>query len=233
VLCIPCFDDDLFKKLTPNVLLKKSNLPQSTSPYSKPSAFILTLLTLFICLLSIKPTINLFSKRQLMNASFEPFHIVNTYGAFGHVGEVRREVIISGTTDKTITTNTQWKDYDFKGKPGNIYQRPPLISPYHYRLDWQIWFAAMGPYHQHPWVLHFVYKLLQNDSETIRLLNYSPFKTSAPTYIKIDLYEYHFTNKQNRSSAWWRRTYLGTYLPPVHLNHNGFREFLSHYGWIK
>lgn len=32
-----------------------------------------------------------------MNSSFDRFHLVNTYGAFGSVGKTRDEVIISGS----------------------------------------------------------------------------------------------------------------------------------------
>jgi hypothetical protein len=52
------------------------------------------------------------------------------------VGKVRNEIVLMGTTDKTVTARTKWKEYEFQCKPGNIDRRPCLISPYHYRLDW-------------------------------------------------------------------------------------------------
>ncbi len=85
-----------------------------------------------------------------MNANFEPFHLVNTYGAFGSVRRVRREVILEGANEENIHPGTVWKEYQFKGKPGDIKQKPAIIFPYHLRLDWQIWFAAMSDYQYHP-----------------------------------------------------------------------------------
>ena len=37
-------------------------------------------------LLSIQPVVNMLSARQIMNTSFDPLDLVNTYGAFGSVG---------------------------------------------------------------------------------------------------------------------------------------------------
>ncbi len=79
-----------------------------------------------------------------MNTSFDPLHLVNTYGAFGSVGQERNEIIFEGSDDAVITPESQWKAYEFKCKPGDPFRRPCVISPYHYRLDWQIWFAAMS-----------------------------------------------------------------------------------------
>jgi len=33
----------------------------------------------------------------------------------------------------------EWREYEFKVKPGDVARRPPWISPYHYRLDWLMW----------------------------------------------------------------------------------------------
>eukprot|EP00494_Astrolonche_serrata_P025185 UN25446 len=35
--------------------------------------------------------------------------------------------------------NTTWHEIEFANLPGDVYQRPKFNSPYHYRLDWQIW----------------------------------------------------------------------------------------------
>ena len=69
--------------------------------------------------LSYWPVRNMISRRQRMNMSFNPFHLVNTYGAFGSIGRTRREVVIEGTDEPTITEQTVWKEYEFKGKPGS------------------------------------------------------------------------------------------------------------------
>ena len=133
---------------------------------------------------------------------------------------------------KQIIDKTIWKEYEFKGKPGDIFYRPPQISPYHYRLDWQIWFAAMGDYFHNPWVLHYVYKLLQNDEKSLSLIRVNPFEYSRPTFIKIDVYQYALNKRSQKTDPYWNRKYLKPFIPPVSLSTPEFRQFLNAYGWI-
>lgn len=95
-------------------------------------------------MLTYWPVRNMISRRQRMNMSFNPFHLVNTYGAFGSIGRTRREVVIEGTDEPTITERTVWKEYEFKGKPGAVRRLPRQWAPYHLRLDWLMWFAAIS-----------------------------------------------------------------------------------------
>jgi hypothetical protein len=81
--------------------------------------------------------------RQVMNTSWSPLKLVNTYGAFGSIGKVRTEVVLQGTADSDPAGAT-WLEYDFPCKPGHVARRPCTISPYHFRADWLMWFAAMG-----------------------------------------------------------------------------------------
>ena len=102
------------------------------------------MLAIGVLLLSIGPVLNLLSGKQMMNTSFTRLPLVNTYGAFGSVGRERNELVFEGTTDAEITGATRWQAYEFKCKPGDPARRPCWMSPYHYRLDWLLWFAAMG-----------------------------------------------------------------------------------------
>jgi hypothetical protein len=87
--------------------------------------------------------LNLISSKQVMNTSFEPFRLVNTYGAFGSITKERHEVIFKGTKSENLSDpNIKWLEYEFKCKPGNVKRRPCFITPFHYRLDWLMWFAA-------------------------------------------------------------------------------------------
>src|SRR5262245_35311578 len=90
--------------------------------------------------LSIRPVLNLFSRNQLMNYSYNRFHLVNTYGAFGSVTKERYEIVIEGTDDPFISDQTHWREYEFKAKPGNPMRKAPQVAPYHLRLDWLVWF---------------------------------------------------------------------------------------------
>jgi hypothetical protein len=117
---------------------------------------------MLIMYLSIPIVKNMASRHQVMNTSFDPFRIVNTYGAFGSVSRERLEVVLMGTSslDPSDLDATQWKEYEFHCKPGNVTKTPCLISPYHYRLDWLMWFLAFQPYQHNPWLLHLMGKLL-------------------------------------------------------------------------
>ncbi|BBZ11041.1 lipase maturation factor family protein [Mycobacterium branderi] len=169
--------------------------------------------------LSYWPVRNMISRRQRMNMSFNPFHLINTYGAFGSIGRVRREVVIEGTDEPTITEQTVWKEYEFKGKPGSVRRLPRQWAPYHLRLDWLMWFAAISPHYAYPWLRGLLVRLLQNDPPTLRLLRRNPFPDSPPTFVRAQLYRYRFTTARElvRERAWWHRTLEGTYVPPVAL----------------
>src|SRR5262249_30595629 len=147
--------------------------------------------------------------------SFDRLHLVNTYGAFGSVGRERPEIVFEGTDDAVVTDATRWREYDFKCKPGDPMRRPCLISPYHYRLDWQIWFAAMSTPERYPWTVHLVWKLLHNDPGVLALLAGNPFPDAPPRYVRATLYRYQFAPLGDPTGAWWERTRIGTWLPPL------------------
>src|SRR5262249_6072085 len=117
---------------------------------------------------------NLTSHHQAMNRSFDRLALVNTYGAFGSGGMVRHELRIEGTTDADPQSAT-WRPYELPCKPGDPVRRPCVLGPYHRRLDWLIWFAAMAERPRDPWILHFVWKLLDGDRGIRRLLAVDPF----------------------------------------------------------
>src|SRR5581483_11695181 len=111
---------------------------------SRAQGALVAALTACVALLSVPPVLNLLSGGQLMNTSFTRLPLVNTYGAFGTVGRTRDELIFEGTADDPAAPDARWLPYEFKCKPGDPARRPCWMSPYHYRLDWLLWFAAMG-----------------------------------------------------------------------------------------
>jgi Lipase maturation factor len=169
--------------------------------------------------LSYWPVRNMISRGQRMNMSFNPFHLINTYGAFGSIGRTRREVVIEGTDEPTITKQTIWKEYEFRGKPGAVRRLPRQWAPYHLRLDWLMWFAAISPHYASSWLEPFMVRLLQNDAATLRLLRGNPFPDDPPRYVRAQLYRYRFTTpaELRRDHAWWHRTLEGGYNAPMSL----------------
>ncbi len=236
VLAIPTLSDKYLCRLL------RKNFPE-TSPMPSMMRVSIYVLSIIVLLLSYFPVVNLISPRQAMNASFNPIHLVGTYGAFGSITRPRYEVIIEGTSDEKIGALTQWKEYEFIAKPGDVKRRPRQIAPYHLRLDWLMWFQpfraavterGVAVYGYDPWFLHFIAKLLRNDRAVLSLMAKNPFEDSPPKFIRALFYEYHFTTPQERrqSGAWWKRELKGEYLPPLSLTTPKFREFLEAYGWM-
>ena len=180
---------------------------------------VVIVVTGIIAVLSYRPARNLVSRRQLMNSSFDPLHLVNTYGAFGSITRERFEIVIEGTDEAVLTPSTRWREYEFKGKPGDIRRRPPQYAPYHLRLDWLMWFAAMSSPAYHEWFLPFLLRLLEADRPTLGLLGNDPFAGVAPRYVRALLYLYRFTTPAERKAdrAWWSRQLVGEYVPPLSL----------------
>jgi hypothetical protein len=185
--------------------------------------------TALIALLSIRPMLNLLARSQIMMTSFDPFRLVNTYGAFGAVGKVREEVVLEGTDDVVLTPATEWKPYEFKVKPGAVERRPPFVSPYHWRLDWLMWFVPLLRTERTPWLFHLVWKLLHGDPETLGLLAGNPFPDAPPRFIRAELYEYRFHRAQ---APIWERTRLRPWLPPMAADQQVLRDILREFRWI-
>jgi hypothetical protein len=173
-----------------------------------------------IIVLSWRPARNLVSRQQVMNASFDRLHLVNTYGAFGSVTRVRDEVVLEGTLDERPGPGSQWREYEFKGKPGDPRRRPPQVAPYHLRLDWLMWFAAISPSYAAGWLPALVTKLLADDGRTLRLLRTNPFADQPPRWIRATLYRYRFTTPAEHRAAgeWWVREPIDDFMAPVSLN---------------
>ncbi|WP_037602295.1 lipase maturation factor family protein [Streptacidiphilus rugosus] len=163
-----------------------------------------------VLVLSYRPARNLLSSRQVMNRSFDSLHLVNTYGAFGSVTRLRHEVVLEGTVD-----GRTWLAYEFPGKPGDPHRRPRQFAPYHLRLDWLMWFAALNPGYAGPWLGPLLRRLLAADPATLRLLrrNGDPFGGAPPVQVRATLYRYRFTTRAERraSGAWWHRELVGPY----------------------
>jgi hypothetical protein len=189
-------------------------------------------LAALIGVLSIAPVLNMLSPQQIMNTSFNRLHLVNTYGAFGSVGKVRYEIVFEGTEDSVIGDQTCWKEYEFKAKPGHPGRRPAIIAPYQPRIDWQIWFAAMSTPDQYPWTLHFVWKLLHNDAGALSLLANNPFPDKPPRFIRAQYYRYQFAPPGDPTREWWKRTLIGSWLPPLSADDTRLLRLLESFDWL-
>ena len=173
--------------------------------------------TVVVVWLSWQPARNLLARHQRMNASFNQLHLVNTYGAFGSITRERYEVVVQGTDHADPGPEAVWRDYEFRGKPGDPHRRPPQIAPYHLRLDWLMWFAALSPRYADGWFVAFVERLVDNDRLLVRLLRVNPFPVDPPTFVRARLFHYRFTTRVERRATgdWWVRDDRGEYFPPI------------------
>ncbi|XP_059843121.1 lipase maturation factor 2a isoform X2 [Hypanus sabinus] len=162
------------------------------------------------------------------------YELVNSYGLFRRMTGVggRPEVVVEGSYD-----GQQWTEIDFMYKPGNVSLPAPLVTPHQPRLDWQMWFAALGHHRQSPWFTSFVHRLLQGKADVIRLVqvdksNYA-FSTKPPTYIRAQLYKYWYTKYGTDSSLkdWWTRQHVEEFFPSVTLGDPNLESLLHEYGF--
>jgi hypothetical protein len=146
------------------------------------------------------------------------------------VGRERNEIIFEATRDAVITADTRWAPYEFKCKPGDPTRRPCVVSPYHLRLDWLIWFAAMGAPNQYPWTLHLVWKLLEADPGALGLIAHAPFGRERPRFVRATLYRYQLAPPF--AGRVWDRTEVGPWLPPMERGSVELRAFLEERGFL-
>ncbi len=213
VIALACFDDGVLTRLCPARMRERARHSELAAPPSRARRATIIGLAVVVGLLSFNPLLNLLSPRQAMNASFDPFLLVNTYGAFGSVSRERLEVVLQGTNDERLGPETRWLEYEFPCKPGDPTRRPCLISPYHYRLDWQMWFLQFEPGEPPPWFVHLAAKLLAGDRLVATLLAKDPFAGRAPRFIRAVSYRYRFSRPGE--AGYWQREYLGEFMRPL------------------
>jgi hypothetical protein len=231
VICVACFDDRALSRVVPARLRSwAAAATPRAAPVSRARRIAVGLLAVLVAALSLNPITNLLSTRQHMNEAYEPFHLVNSYGAFGSIGRRRYEVIIEGTAAPVLGAETRWQAYELPCKPGDVTRRPCIVAPYQLRLDWQMWFAALSDYQQEPWIVHLAYKLLRGERGIQRLLANDPFPDAPPRYVRALLYEYRFASD---GRAVWQRQVVGEYLRATSLEDPGLLQFLRAYGWLR
>jgi hypothetical protein len=137
-----------------------------------------------------------------------PFHLINNYGLFAVMTRSRPELVIEGSADGTV-----WEPYVFKHKPGSFDQRPAFLAFHMPRLDWQMWFAALNEGRPPNWLHRFCERLFERSPEVISLLKNDPFADEAPKYLRVQVYDYEFTEWSHDSGDWWQAGNKRYYMP--------------------
>jgi uncharacterized membrane protein YphA (DoxX/SURF4 family) len=225
-----CFDDGLWRRLLPRALVERADAARGAAAPSRAQGAVVAAAAALVLALSVPPVLNLLSGTQVMNTSFTSLPLVNTYGAFGSVGRERAQLVIEGTRDEVVGPATVWTAYQPRCQPADPARRPCWMSPYHRRLDWLLWFAAMGSPREYPWVVHLVAKLLDGDPDVLALFAWDPFAGAPPRHVRVELYRYALARPG--APVWWQRTRTGPWLPPLERDDAALREFLRRKGWL-
>jgi len=221
LLCLPLLDDKALMVFRKSAAPEKEPSPASQRAPRWPWP-VTCCLTLLIVPLTAIPFLTTAGVRQAWPAPVvwlyeweQPFRTFNGYGLFAIMTQTRPEIIIQGSNDRQ-----NWKDYEFKYKPGDLRRAPGFVAPCQPRLDWQMWFAALGGPRANPWFFQFERRLLENSPSVLALLGPNPFPKEPPKYIRALVCEYHFTSSATRRATgqWWRREFKGVFLPPLSLD---------------
>ena len=226
-LCLLLIDDSVAASLCRGVVLRRvpdtatqrrgyncaMPLPDQLRSYAAIAVIVLTLpINAWLIFTAFKPDADWPRPLVAIYGRLQPFRIVNGYGLFRVMTKDRDEIVIEGSAD-----GIDWLPYEFKWKPGDVMRVPGWCAPHQPRLDWQMWFAALGSYRENPWFVRLIVRLLEGSQDVSRLFAKNPFPHDPPRYIRAMFYRYRFTTLRERreAGAWWKREQLQEYLPTV------------------
>lgn len=220
-LCVACLDDRLLRSLIPPRLRSWIVEPRSRQRRSIGRGVLVAMLAAFIIPTSLAEAYSGIWRRPVpwawlskLQASADPFRLVHAYGLFRDMTLTRPEIVVEGSHD-----GRAWIAYEFRWKPGDVLRPPGFCEPHQPRLDWQMWFAALGNYQRTPWFGAFLQRLLEGSPPVVQLLEKNPFVEAPPKFVRALLYDYRFTDAATRrqTGAWWRRDLIRVYAPPTSL----------------
>ncbi|MBI1388241.1 MAG: DUF393 domain-containing protein [bacterium] len=150
--------------------------------------------------------------RAMRTASY--FSAVNGYGLFAVMTTERLEIILEGSAD-----GQTWRAYDFRWKVDNVDETPWYVAPDMPRVDWQLWFAALGDYRRNEWLLRLEEKLLRGDPAVLRFFTANPFPDRPPRYMRARLVDFRFTGWSEgwKTGRYWKSSEKGLYHPVLAL----------------
>jgi predicted DCC family thiol-disulfide oxidoreductase YuxK len=218
LLCLVLFDDAALRAILPkrviDLLLRR--IPRKP-PAGAARAFVGVLTALMVFCSVVEMDARFGGKPPAVAgwaaALVEPIHIVNGYGLFAVMTTKREEIVIEGSDD-----GVEWKEYEFRYKPGDLSRRPLWNIPHQPRLDWQMWFAALDDPRHLRWFWRFVQKLLENDPAVTKLLERNPFPDKRPVFVRAVFYDYTYSAADQKAKGiWWDRRRVGLYFPAAQL----------------
>jgi predicted DCC family thiol-disulfide oxidoreductase YuxK len=217
LFCVFLFDDAALRHVFPPRFV---SWVQQTAPHPGRAATTIAAVAAFVI---VPAGINVIA-RTVAHASvpvastlselISPLMVVNRYGLFAVMTTSRPEILVEGSND-----GQTWREYAFRYKPGALTRAPRWNIPHQPRVDWQMWFAALGNFQQNRWFVYFMFRLLEGSQPVLSLLDGNPFPEGPPKFVRASLYEYRFSDAPSREATgqWWVREPAGLYFPQVSL----------------
>jgi hypothetical protein len=215
LLCLPLFDDAALRSALPRHLIELQPKPRAPRPAVTAVVSVMALVIVFCSLVRMEQRFGGDPPAWAQTAAgwIGPLNVVSGYGLFSIMTTTRHEIVIEGSHD-----GVEWREYEFRYKPGDLTRAPPWNIPHQPRLDWQMWFAALDDPQRLRWFWRFLERLLQNEPTVTALLEDNPFADKPPLYVRAQFYDYTFPSSEERAAGrWWDRRLLGSYFQPVHL----------------
>jgi predicted DCC family thiol-disulfide oxidoreductase YuxK len=218
LLCLTLFDDKALRKALPGALARLTPTLSLKGERVLTSRITAALAALIVFCSLVQMDERFGGNPPMIAAAIdqaiEPLHVVSGYGLFAVMTTKRDEIVIEGSND-----GDEWKEYEFKYKPGDVMRRPPWNIPHQPRLDWQMWFAALDDPRRLPWFPRFLKRLLENEPAVTALLAKNPFPDKPPLYVRAEFFEYSWPSPAEKAKGiWWNRRPLGLYYPLARLN---------------
>jgi predicted DCC family thiol-disulfide oxidoreductase YuxK len=218
LLCLLLFDDAAVRCILPSRLRQLLPAGAQHTSHTRAVRLMVGALAVLIVFCSLVQMELRFGGQppaiaQAVDSIFEPLHMVSGYGLFAVMTTQRDEIVIEGSAD-----GADWREYEFRYKPGDLGRRPPWNIPHQPRLDWQMWFAALEDPRRLQWFARFLKALLENQPAVLALMEKNPFPDQPPRYVRAQFYDYRFSDGVEKASGrWWHRHLLGVYYPEVSL----------------
>ena len=217
LMCVFLFDDAALRRAFPSWLVARVR-PRAPRP-GRMATTIASMLAVVVVPVGINGIAQTLARISLpvadvLSRVVSPLMIVNRYGLFAVMTTSRPEIVIEGSSD-----GETWREYVFRYKPGPLKRQVPWTIPHQPRLDWQMWFAALGDFQQNPWFVSLMLRLLEGSPPVLALFEANPFPDGPPKFVRANLYDYRFADDRTRNATgeWWVRQFAGWYFPQVSL----------------
>jgi hypothetical protein len=209
-LCLLLLDDGVLRRVTPVGTSIRRGVPMDRRRLWLVAAIAVVTVPLSAARFAGRVGVSLPPAIEATVDALRPFRSVNAYGLFAVMTTTRPEIVLEGSMD-----GVTWYEYEFRHKPGTLTRAPTLVAPFQPRLDWQMWFAALGRYEEEYWFQRFCERLLEGSPAVERLLAAPPFSGKPPRFLRAVLYQYRYVDRRTggKTGAWWVRDRIREYSP--------------------